>query len=440
MENTAAADLAEPWTGTLRARLLAGADHAVLVLTAGGVFADRRSLLVVLAELAELLDGRSPQEEEPIQYLDAAEWLHEQLGTDESRARMDGWLGRELALAWESALPSETGPLGEPDRLTLGLDPALSAELDRTSAGIGGSAAAVLLGAWQVLLLRLTGRPEILTAVLPGSRGLDELEDVIGPFESPVPVAATLVDALPFASLVRDLDRFLADAPAEQFAFDSTRLADPLPFGFAFTELPATVRAGSARLTVTGVGGGPDGAALHLDVVRAADGALTASLVRDERRVSHRHAVRIAGQLVSVLREVAARPQAPLADLGLADGPHPGVPGHDGAAPTAASGTALAHLRFARAATERPEALAVVCGDEELTYGQLDGRANRLAHALRTRGVGPGAPVALVLDRSVDYVVGLLAVLKAGGAFVPVDQALPAARVRGMLEEVRPGC
>ncbi|WRZ89106.1 amino acid adenylation domain-containing protein [Streptomyces sp. NBC_01007] len=439
VEDAAAADLAEPWTGTLRARLLAGADHAVLVLTAGGVFADRRSLLVALAELAELLDGRSPQEEEPIQYLDAAEWLHEQVGTDESRARMDRWLGLELALARESALSSETGPLGEPARVTLGLDPELSAALDRTGAGIGGSAAAVLLGAWQILLLRLTGRPEILTAVLPGSRGLDELEDVIGPFESPVPVAATLVDALPFASLVRDLDRFLADAPAEQFAFDSTRVADPLPFGFAFTELPATVRAGGARLTVTGVDGGPDGAALHLDVVRAADGALTASLVRDERRVSHRHAVRIAGQLVSVLREVAARPQAPLADLALADGPRTGVPGHGEAAPTAASGTALAHLRFARAAAERPEALAVVCGDEELTYGQLEGRANRLAHALRTRGVGPGVPVALVLDRSVDYAVGLLAVLKAGGAFVPVDHALPAARVRGMLDEVRPG-
>ncbi|KOV57664.1 hypothetical protein ADL00_26830 [Streptomyces sp. AS58] len=438
VDNAAAADLDEPWTGTLRARLLSGADHSVLLLTADGVFADRRSLLVVLTELAELLDGRSPQEEEPFQYLDAAEWLHEQVGTDESRARMDRWVVRELALAHEFTLPSETGPLGEPARVAIGLDAALSAALDRTSAEIGGSAAAVLLGAWQVLLLRLTGEPEILTAVLPGSRGLDELEDVIGPFESPVPVTATLVDTLPFASLVRDLDRFLADAPAEQFAFDSTRLAEPLPFTFAFTELPAAVRAGSARLTLTDVGRGPGGAALHFDVVRAADGALTASLVRDERRVSRRHAAQIAEQLVSVLREVGARPQAPLAELGLADGPYTGVPGHGGAAPTTASRTALAHLRFARAAAERPEAPAVVCGDDELTYGQVERRANRLAHALRARGVGPGVPVALVLDRSVDYTVGLIAVLKAGGAFVPVDPALPPARMRGMLEEVRP--
>ncbi|WP_197084798.1 non-ribosomal peptide synthetase [Saccharothrix sp. ST-888] len=437
VEAAAAADLVQPWTGTLRARLLVGVDRAVLVLTACGLFADRRSLLVVLEELAQLLGGTTPQEE-PFQYLDAAEWLHEQVGTDEARARMDRWLARELAVARESTLPSETGPSGEPTRVGVELDTALSAALDRTSAETGGSAAAVLLGAWQILLLRLTGQEEILTAVLPGSRGLDELEDVVGLFESPVPVPAALVGALPFASLVRDLDRVLAAAPAEQFAFDSTRAAEPLPFGFAFTELPAPVRAGSARLTVTGVGGGPDGAALHLDVVRAADGGLTASLVRDERRVSYRHAVRIAEQLVSVLREVSTRPQAPLEDLGLADGPHAGVPGHGDAAPESVSGSALAHVRFAGAAAERPEALAVVCGDEELTYRQVECRANRLAHALRLRGVGPGVPVALVLDRSVDYAVGLLAVLKAGGAFVPVDQALPAARVRWMLEEVRP--
>lgn len=80
----------------------------------------------------------------------------------------------------------------------------------------------------------------------------------------------------------------------------------------------------------------------------------------------------------------------------------------------------------------------MICGEDVLTYREAETRANRLACALRAGGVGPDVPVGLVLERSVDYVVGLLAVLKAGGAFVPVDPGLPAARVRAMLDDLRP--
>src|SRR5207248_4268971 len=84
-----------------------------------------------------------------------------------------------------------------------------------------------------------------------------------------------------------------------------------------------------------------------------------------------------------------------------------------------------------------PDAVAVVSGDEQLTYGELNRRANRMAHYLRKRGVGPEVPVGLCMERSLDMVVALLGILKAGGAYVPLDPTYPAERLAFMLRDVQ---
>src|SRR5690606_20589583 len=83
------------------------------------------------------------------------------------------------------------------------------------------------------------------------------------------------------------------------------------------------------------------------------------------------------------------------------------------------------------------DAIAVVCGEETLTYGELDRRANRLAHLLRSYGIGRESLVAIYMERSIEQVVAVLAVTKAGGAWVPIDPDYPLDRVRWMLEDSR---
>src|SRR5204862_1959416 len=90
---------------------------------------------------------------------------------------------------------------------------------------------------------------------------------------------------------------------------------------------------------------------------------------------------------------------------------------------------------FARQAAARPDAIALVFEDEALSYGELEVRANRLAHHLRGRGVGPEVVVGLCLERSLDLVVGLLAILKAGGAYLPLDPSYPRERLAFMLAD-----
>ncbi|MFF2149710.1 AMP-binding protein, partial [Kitasatospora sp. NPDC058190] len=93
---------------------------------------------------------------------------------------------------------------------------------------------------------------------------------------------------------------------------------------------------------------------------------------------------------------------------------------------------------FAAQVAARPDAVALVCGDTELTYSQLNIRANRFAHALIARGVGPERVVAVALPRSVESVVAVLGILKAGAAYLPVDPAYPQARIAFMLADARP--
>ena len=93
------------------------------------------------------------------------------------------------------------------------------------------------------------------------------------------------------------------------------------------------------------------------------------------------------------------------------------------------------HELFAEQAARTPEAVALVFGEETLTYGQLDAGANQLAHHLQAHGVGPDTVVGLCLERSLEMVVGLLGILKAGGAYLPLDPDYPAERLGYMLAD-----
>ena len=97
-----------------------------------------------------------------------------------------------------------------------------------------------------------------------------------------------------------------------------------------------------------------------------------------------------------------------------------------------------AHRLFEARVDMDPDAVAVVAGDQRITYGQLDRRANRLAHRLRSLGVGPEVTVGLCIDRSVEMLVGILGIHKAGGAYVPLDPDYPLARLAEMLTSAAP--
>ncbi|HZF89571.1 amino acid adenylation domain-containing protein, partial [Streptomyces sp.] len=143
----------------------------------------------------------------------------------------------------------------------------------------------------------------------------------------------------------------------------------------------------------------------------------------------------IARRFVRLLDAAVADPRRPLGDLDLLDDQERAelmpVPR------TLTAGGTLA-ARFAQQAARTPDAIAVTCGTERLSYRELDARSNRLAHLLREHGAGPERRVALLLPRSTDLVVAVVAVLKTGAAYVPLDPAHPARRIALVTEDTRP--
>ncbi|RKH58003.1 non-ribosomal peptide synthetase, partial [Corallococcus aberystwythensis] len=145
---------------------------------------------------------------------------------------------------------------------------------------------------------------------------------------------------------------------------------------------------------------------------------------------------RMAGHLRTLLEAVAVRPEQPVAELSLLSSDERQrilVEWNDTAAisPT----DVPVHVHFAQQAQRTPHAVALVLGDATLTYAQLDARANQLAHHLRNLGTVPGARVGLAVERSFELVTALLAILKVGAAFVPVDRNAPVDRIAALLED-----
>jgi amino acid adenylation domain-containing protein len=435
-----------------------GEQEHLLLVTLHHVVTDGWSLGVLIREFGALYTafraGRaSPLPALPVQYADFAVWQREWLQGDELARRLDYWTERlrgmpPLDLPTDRSRPPTQTYRGA--AITFELSRPLTEALLALARAEGATAYAVLLAAFQALLGRYSGQSDFGVGTPAAGRTRAETEALIGFFVNTLVaradlsgnptlrelIARTRLTALgaldhqdlPFERLVAELQpgRELSRHPLVQVMFtflnahretlrlpglQATRL--DVPTGATHFDLSLTLRESDRGLV--------GGLEYSTDLF---DGATARGLVDHYRRL---------------LEAVAADPGVRVGDVPLltAAEREQVLVGWNPPRPAPADGRCL-HQLFEAHAARTPEAEAVVCGAESLTYGELDRRANRLAHALRRLGVGPEVCVGVCLDRSADLVVSLLAVLKAGGAYVPVDPAYPRERLAVVLDDVRP--
>ncbi|HEV7514891.1 MAG TPA: amino acid adenylation domain-containing protein, partial [Thermoanaerobaculia bacterium] len=322
-----------------------------------------------------------------------------------------------------------------------------------------------LLAAFQVLLHRCTGEEDVLVGSPTAGRGAAALAEVVGYFVNPLVLRADLSGEPPFTRLLDRVRRTTLDAFAHP-DFPFTRLAEelqpvrdpsrppifqvlfglqggPAPLaGFALGE--SGVRMAFADLTLSPFPLPERRAQFDLSLMAAESaelgGGLAATLEYNADLFDRATAQRLAGHLHTLLAGLPERPEATLGTLPLlaaAELHQLTAEWNDTAAalPAGAAGSPCLPERIAAAARRTPDAVAVEAAGERLTYGELDARANRLAHRLRRLGVEPEVPVALLGSRSVAAVLGVLAIWKAGGAYVPLDPAAPAERLAFLLAD-----
>jgi amino acid adenylation domain-containing protein len=440
----------------VRVRLLrlAERDHALLFALHHCV-TDGWSRNVLLRELfahheAFASGGNPTLPPLAIQYGDFATAQRERLASgalDEQlawwRARLAGAPAR-LDLPADHRRPSARSHRGA--RHPLGLSDELWRELESLGRRAGATPFMTLLAAFAALLHRYTGETDLLVGVAFSGRTHVELEPLIGFFVNFLPVRVSLAgdpgflgllervraailetherQEVPFERLVEELrpGRSLAYNPLCQVAAVARPPLPPLPAG---------------RLRLEGIRGVDDGTSkfdltLHVDETDAAGrGFFEYSLDLFEPETVER----MARHLRTLVAGAAAAPSRPVSELAL-------LPPEEHAALLGAAqgGRAAADPpsfldAFASAVERAPGAIAVASSEGALRYDELDARARRLARRLRRAGVGPGVPVALRVERSLDMPVGLLGILRAGGAWVPLDPRLPAARAERVLRD-----
>ena len=434
--------------------LRVGAEEHVLVTTTHHVVSDGWSLGVVNAELAALYEafaaGRpSPLEPLPIQYGDFAEWQREWL-TGEVLERQLAYWRKQLADVPGLEIPTDRRrPAVQTTRGAMVLA-AVSPEAERGLRDLtqreGVTLAMALQTVFTILLRRYTGQDDIAVGSPIANRNRKEIEGLVGFFVNNLvlrtdvsgdPTGRELLrrvrkaaleaydhQDLPFEQLVEELQpqRDPSRNPLFQvmFAVQNAAAADP-----SFAGLDVEFVSHEVRTTRFD---------LECHIFPRGDRFLVMMVYNVDlfdretvERMTRHYVTLVEAFCADPDRAISALPMMGEEDLAQLEAwqPRPTPSPRD---------RTLAEL-FEAQADRTPDAEAVVCGQERLTYRELDARANRWAHALRDAGVGPESRVALCVERGAAMVVGALAVVKAGGAYVPIDAANPEARLEYLLED-----
>ncbi len=438
---------ADPESGPVLGAWLAAAGprRHLLVLRLPALCADVRSMSQLAGELARAYEaGGELADEEPLQYADLAAWQNELLDDADAEEGRAFWRRLDLGSSLSFALPfgrsggHRTG--FAPRAVELPLSPDLAAALARRAEELDVPLPSLLLAGWLALLRRLVGGAEVTVGTAFDGRSYQELAEAIGPLARYLPVQATAAEADPtferFAAQVGQRMREVYDRQ-EFFSWEDLPGVDAVAgytACFDYTELPPRLAAGEVAFTPERLATCAERGALRLSWVRR-EGGLAGEIWYDASTVERAEALRTAAQLTALLDGAAAAPETPLARLPLlspAERRRLVAELNDTARPL--DETPIHHL-FEAWVERTPAAPALVFEDERLSFAELDLRANRLAHRLCDLGVGPEVPVALLLPRSHRTVVVLLAVLKSGGCYVPVDPGLPAERAALMIAE-----
>ncbi len=445
----------------IRGRLLrTGEDEHVLLITQHHIVSDGWSIGVIIREFATLYtvycEGRpNPLPPLEIQYADYAVWQRGWLQGEELERQTSFWrdhlVGAPalLELPTDRPRPAVQGYAGAVVPVALSAE--LAGRLRALAQSHGTTLFTVLLAGWSLLLSRLSGQDDVVVGVPVANRQRREVEALVGffvntlalrtRFAEPMTVAGLLAQVrettlgafahqeLPFEQVVEAVQpvRSLSHSPLFQvmLSLNNTPGGDALDLpGLTLSQVQGEHTIAQFDLSLSLNDGG---AGLH--------GGIDYAVALFDRSTIER----LVGHFVTLLEAMSASDAQPIATLPImTDAQRSQVVKGFNATSADYPKDALIHELFERQAAAQPDAVAVVCGESSLRYGELNARANQLAHELVARGVRPDDRVAICVERGLEMIVGLLAILKAGGAYVPLDPVYPVERLTYMLEDSAP--
>ncbi|TYO61562.1 AMP-binding protein, partial [Bradyrhizobium hipponense] len=441
----------------IRGRLIRLSDEEhVFLLTQHHIVSDGWSLGVLVRELSQLYRAFEAGQDDPlpplaIQYPDYAAWQRQWLSGERLQSQAHYWRNNlsgapaRLDLPTDRPRPAQQSFAGASVPVVIDAD--LTRGLKQLSRQHGTTLFMTVLAAWAAVLARLSGQDDLVIGVPSANRGRREIEELIGFFVNTLALRLDLSGAPSVSQLLERTRRTALaaqehqDLPFEQVVeiVQPPRHLDHTPLFQVMLawQHDAVESFDLAGLSVEAAGEGLDQVRFDLELnlcehgeeIAGAFGYATALF--DEASIERQR-----GYLLTLLRAMVADAGQPVGRIELlstAERTYLLEELNRTAAPYPSE--RCVHQLFEAQVQKAPGAVALVCEDEQLSYGELNARANRLAHHLIALGVKPGDRIATVLDRSVALVVAQLAILKAGGVYVPIDRALPSARQEWLMAD-----
>lgn len=411
------APLSLPWQ--VEVTRLSDAEY-VLTLGAAVSVLDTASLRLLAAYL---MTGK--REPSSLQYADYAEWKLSLLEAGPEHPGVRYWqaLRAQPVAALATGLERQAiASLFRAGAAEIVLPTAVVADLQTLATANGYGLEDLLLGAWLAWLARLSGQPAVETALLDSGRG-EGLESALGAYEQALPVRTSIDLANPLAAQLRHWIAAKDQALGWQDYYDSRHALD-----YAFAYRPAAALP-AAVLHESGLGRGYK---LRLDCVAAGD-SLRCRFSYDRAWFEPAAIDCAIEQWQALLQGLLRAPDRPIGRLALLGERQRAISEPAGVAPSLRSASIVELIE--EHARDCPLAPAVVDAHGRLSYGELNRRANQLAQRLQQAGVAVGESVGILLPRGQAAIVAILATLKAGAAYVPLDPSYPTDRLRYMLSD-----
>jgi tyrocidine synthetase-3 len=409
---------------------------------------DGASLAMFIDELDAVLAGKALAPG-PVGLVACTAWEHGEQATAVIAKQREYWRAQfpdgvpALGLVTDLPRPPVVDPAG--DEVVRELPAATAAALRELARAHGLSMHALMLAAFDVLLARLTRQDEIAVGTVVSGRWHPDMHRVFGMFVNTLVLASKVDPKQPFLELAADVARRSIEALDNQafpFADLVELVGDERHAGHTpLVDVMFSMQTADERFEGTGVltPRAVEGKTAKFDLSLTVDETRDAIAISLEyrttlfRRATAERTLRCFEQLVA---DIARRPDAPVEQLSiLADEDRRLVVDEWNRTEVAFPDEVAAHRMFERAAARRPDARALVDGSRVYTYGEADAAANRLAHRLRALGVARDGVVAILTPPSAELILGELAALKAGGAFLPLDHRYPRERLEYMLRD-----
>jgi amino acid adenylation domain-containing protein/non-ribosomal peptide synthase protein (TIGR01720 family) len=417
----------------------------ILIITISSLCADVNSISNLVTEIYNNCLSQTEIISEPLQYADIAAWQNELFA--ENQPKKDYWRKQNILDSIQVKLPSEKINQElrfNPQFTKIELATELLTKVEALANSNTTSISTVLMASWHILLWRLVEQKKIVIATYVDGRNYEELKPALGLLAKYLPVQINLEETNTFSQVltqltakIEEVERWQEFFNWEELIASSDRSPSFLPFAFEF--IPESIRHSSDNITFS-----LEGLFACIEPFKAKlscwyqNDALIIELHYDANLFATEDIERLVAEFQTLVANAVADPETAIAQLDiLSPEERQQLLIDSNQTDNIASPHECIHHWFQAQVNNHPHQIAVVCEQQQLTYQQLNIQAEQIANHLVSLGLKPDAVVGLCVERSLDIAIGILGILKAGAAYLPLEPSLPSEALAFRLQDAQ---